>query len=70
MPTVWTGTPPCFCDVCNDVIADEFVDGKVYRQEAWAIMCPSCHREKGCGCGTGRGQRFKLQGADWVKVEG
>jgi hypothetical protein len=69
MAKVWSGSPPCFCDVCNDVIADEFVDGKT-NMGPWAIMCPGCYKEHGVGCGTGKGQRYRQQGEDWVKVEG
>ena len=69
MAKVWSGSPPCFCDVCSDVITDEFVDGKT-KMGPWAMMCPPCHKEQGCGCGTGKGQRYRQQGEDWVKVEG
>lgn len=67
---VWTGTPPCTCDVCGDVILNEFVDGKTTQNGCWALMCPQCHVSVGSGLGVGRGQRYELRGEDWVQVEG
>jgi len=35
----------------------------------WAIMCPQCHKDRGVGLGTGRGQRYKQVGADYINAE-
>lgn len=69
MARVWSGTPPTDCNTCGDIIMDEFVDGKT-KTGPWAIMCPTCHKTHGVGLGTGKGQRYKQQGEDYVKVEG
>lgn len=69
----WEGSPITNCDLCHLPIVKEFVDGKtVYGP--WAILCPSCHRAKGVGIGTGKGQRYKARRINdeekWVKFEG
>ena len=35
----------------------------------WATMCPQCHKDRGVGLGTGRGQRYKQVGADYINAE-
>jgi hypothetical protein len=65
----WVTIPPAECDICGNTIIDEFIDGKTLFGP-WATMCPTCHKEHGVGCGTGKGQRYEKQGKDWVKVDG
>lgn len=70
MATKWVGTPPKGCDICGLEFTDEFIDGRTIYG-AWAFLCLECHQTKGCGFGTGNGQRFKKQAEGfWVKVEG
>jgi len=58
------------CDICRGGITTQFVDGKT-MYGPWGILCLSCHKEKGLGLGTGRGQRYVLQeDGRWLKVEG
>lgn len=66
---VWSGSPPCTCELCGDVIIDEFVDGKL-REGPWALMCPGCHSRHGDGFGTGRGQLYERRTDKWVLAEG
>jgi hypothetical protein len=69
MKVRWLGTPPEKCDLCGTPITDEFVDGKT-RMGPWGNMDIACHKRVGVGLGTGKGQRFKLQDGQFVKVEG
>ncbi len=70
MSVYWTGPAPTECDICNAPITDTFIDGKTIMG-AWANMCENCHDTKGCGLGTGRGQRFvKQTDSRWLKTEG
>ena len=58
------------CDICRGEIADQFVDGKT-TYGPWGILCLRCHKDKGCGLGMGRGQRYERQDdGRWLKVEG
>jgi hypothetical protein len=54
------------CDICKEKILGNFVDGKTVFGP-WAIMCPSCFKERGVGLGTGKGQEFNSKR---VKVKG
>lgn len=68
---VWCGEPPTRCDVTGEPIVGQFIDGRVRHAGQWAIMSPRTHARFGCGLGTGRGQRYKLQpDGVWLKVEG
>jgi hypothetical protein len=66
----WMGTKPRKCDLCHEQIEDTFIDG-VTMYGPWGIMCPSCHKVKGKGLGTGRGQKYNLdETGEYIKVEG
>jgi len=67
----WNGTPPTTCDICHNPIKKEFVDG-LTQYGPWGIMCKPCHKRRGCGLGTGRGQKYVRDSESnrWVKVEG
>lgn len=71
--TWWRGTFPSCQLSPKDYphsLRGEFVDGKV-KEGPWATMCLSCHTKYGVGLGTGRGQKYRIQGQDrWLKVEG
>ena len=69
MAKLWMGTRPSSCDICRGYITKTFVDGKT-KMGPWAILCLGCHKSKGCGLGTGKGQRYELVNAEFVKVEG
>jgi hypothetical protein len=66
---VWVGTPPTKCDICAKPIIAVFVDGKTVMGP-WGNMCLKCHMGRGVGLGTGKGQRYELQGTEWVKTAG
>lgn len=66
---IWYGDPPEKCDTCESPITDEFVDGRT-AGGVWACMCKRCHGMFGHGLGTGKGQRYKLTGGKFEKVEG
>lgn len=69
----WFGTIPAQCDLCKQPIKDVFIDGAT-KMGCWANMCPSCHRNRGHGLGTGRGQKYQRKLVDgkevWVKIAG
>jgi hypothetical protein len=65
----WLSAPPTKCDVCGGPIKETFVDGKT-AFGPWACMCPLCHLDQGGRLGLGLGQKYVLQGKDWVKTEG
>ena len=65
--TMWIGTTPSTCDICKGKIDKGFVDGKTIYGP-WANMCLVCHKEKGCGLGMGKGQRYQQQAEGWVKT--
>jgi hypothetical protein len=69
MAKLWMGTRPVTCDICSGRITKTFVDGKT-KMGPWGILCLSCHKSKGCGLGLGKGQRYELKEAEFVKVEG
>lgn len=66
---VWLGAAPETCDLCQGKIRGVFIDGQV-QGGGWANLCPDCHRRFGVGLGTGRGQKYRHEDTDWVKVEG
>jgi hypothetical protein len=48
------------CDICGAILHDTseyFVDGKTIYGP-WALMCPICHEDVGCGLGCGLGQKY------------
>ena len=67
---VWFGSDPVRCDVCEEPISGEFVDGNVRGISSWAMMCIPCHESIGAGLGSGRGQKYRQEGPEWVKVAG
>lgn len=68
---VWVGEPPATCQICNDPITTEFIDGRTLLGP-WACMCPDCWPVAGVPpLGTNRGQCYrKSDTGDFVKVEG
>lgn len=66
----WVGAAPQVCDLCGQKFTDEFIDGRTIYGP-WTFLCSECHRTKGCGFGTEKGQRFKKPAKGfWTKVEG
>lgn len=63
----WMGVRPEACDLCKQPLKKQFVDGKTVTGP-WAFMCESCHILRGCGFGTGKGQRYDME--TLKKVEG
>lgn len=50
------------CNLCErDLEGQPFVDGKT-AMGPWAIMCKPCHKQFGCGLGTGKGQEYDAAG--------
>lgn len=67
--TKWLGPVP-ETDDFGVKIKNVFIDGKTVFGP-WAIMAPSSHRSKGCGLGSGKGQRYELgENGDWNKTKG
>lgn len=60
----WNGSKPTHCQVCERPIGKTFVDGAT--AVGWAILCPPCHRMRGRGLGTGKGQQFRLLHGVWI----
>ena len=71
MKTVkWISPLPTNCDICQQQIGNEFIDGKT-KQGPWGFMCPQCYEKHGVGLGTGYGQLYQKQlNGDFVKVKG
>lgn len=65
---IWAGDPES-CDLCGHRLQDHFIDGKT-RSGPWGTMCLLCFEVHGTGLGTGQGQLYQRQGADWVKTAG
>jgi len=73
----WVGTHPTHCQICEEEITDQFIDGRTRSITSdktagpWAVMCVRCHGNYGVGLGTGHGQKYQ-RGTDGVfnKVEG
>ena len=69
----WKGIKPYCCDICGKFfqVGAFFVDGKMCVGFDWPdkgrIMHEPCHKEKGCGLGFGKGQKYHW--ASLVKVE-
>jgi hypothetical protein len=64
------GIEPQECDICLELIVDDFVDGET-KSGPWANMCPLCHAKHGRGLGIGKGQRYcrNVRGnPGWTKV--
>lgn len=76
MTTYWVGDGPKTCELCDDPIGQEFIDGRLgpspwSRMGSWACVCPECHAAYGTGLGLGRGQRYRRQDdGRWLKVAG
>ena len=67
----WVGEPPTRCDVTTQLITNEFIDGRLKHTGVWGCFHPNTYDRLGCGLGTGKGQRYKLQDdGRWLKVEG
>jgi len=66
----WEGAEPLGCELCEDDIKHEFIDGRT-RWHCWGMLCPVCHTNCGVGLGLGKGQRYvKQPDGKWLKVEG
>jgi hypothetical protein len=63
----WTGDVPKDCQLCGVSLKKTFVDG--WTRRGWAYMCTECHKDYGCGLGTGEGQKYEVQPDQrWKKV--
>lgn len=58
MKKIWHGTPPTQCDLCQNKIAHQFIDGKT-QMGPWANMCPNCFTVHGIQLGEGFGQKYE-----------
>ena len=65
---IWHGSEPEKCDICGNLILNEFVDGKT-RMGPWGILCLNCYNLHGMGLGIGKGQLYTKQ-YQWVKTGG
>ena len=63
----WLGTLPEKCDICGIILTTVFIDGRTIHGP-WANMCSKCHKEYGCGTGTGYGQKYDINTTK--KIEG
>lgn len=63
----WMGARPTNCDLCGITLTQTFVDGRI-QSGSWGILCAGCHRDDGCGLGTGNGQRYDLKTLE--KIDG
>lgn len=55
----WLGTIPKRCEICEERLEREFVDGRT-KLGLWAIMCVNCFRVHGVGFGLGKGQKYSI----------
>lgn len=63
---------PSHCDVCQRLSNElkVMIDGKTQMGQ-WGYLCENCHKEVGCGLGTGKGQKYAKQpDGTWKKIEG
>jgi len=69
---IWQGSKPEKCQLCNKEFDFAFVDGITKPTGQWAMMCPSCHIERGMGTGFRKGQLYTLSPDRkvWEKVRG
>lgn len=68
MATKWLGALPVKCDLCSAKLGKVFYDGKT-QFGPWGIMCHSCFTYKGCGLGTGRGQKYDSKTGEKVEAK-
>ena len=66
----WSGSKPTSCNICGASIEDSFIDGRLAEHGSWAIMCELCHKVYGVGLGLGKGQLYRLNKEEWIKVGG
>lgn len=52
----WKGPLPKKCEICDNTLRDQFVDGATAR--GWAIMCRACAKLYSYGFGLGKGQLY------------
>lgn len=57
----WIGRLPTACDVCGNPPDPYFVDGATRPTGTWGLLCPECHKERGCGFGIGKGQAYSMK---------
>jgi hypothetical protein len=63
----WTGKVPHVDDFGDD-IDDVFIDGATIYGP-WAYMTPKSHAQYGRGLGIGRGQMYRNNAGQWLKVK-
>lgn len=67
-PVMWLGEKKC--NICNETCVDVLIDGRTIYGP-WAVMCVACHKSKGVGIGTGKGQQYReSENGDFVKDAG
>lgn len=64
----WSGEIPTNCQLCNTIIVDTFIDGKIAPLGPWGIMCCACHAVHGAGLGEGKGQMYHKQNDECILV--
>ena len=58
--SVWIGSPPSACDLCQTLIVDVFYDARMPSYAgSWANVCEACFTSDGCTLGVGAGQRYQ-----------
>jgi len=62
----WLGTIPRKCEICEERLVEEFVDGRT-KLGLWAIMCVGCFKVHGVGLGLGKGQKYLIQGGQKIE---
>jgi hypothetical protein len=62
----------CTCDFCRRKITGRhMIDGVVGDSFQFALMCPQCHKVRGNGFGSGKGQLYtKLSDGQWLQTFG
>jgi hypothetical protein len=59
------------CDLCGTTELNTMFDGKVQGGTRWANMCKTCFELRGCGLGTGKGQKYIWKdGTFYSKIAG
>lgn len=74
MATIWLGSSPKDCDVCDMPLLTKFYDART-KQGPWGNMCLPCFKVHGIGLGLGKGQEYTFKGdfhggGKWIKTGG
>lgn len=66
----WCGETTC--NICGKERPEYLYDAQIKfgGGRMWATVCQCCFVNGGGALGTGRGQRYKLQGGQYVKIGG